>query len=398
MRTATPNLALITTILVLASAISIMSTDLYTPSLPHLPAYFGTSESAVQLTISLNLMAFSLGQLFLGPLSDRYGRRPVMLTGLGFFTLCGLLCAAAQSVGQLIVVRVLQGLSASVEAVVGLAIINDLFDESGRVRALALWGMAVALAPAVAPIIGGYVHVSLGWRANFVLLAVAGLAVCALVWRSLPESTVPDRDALHPLELLRGYGRLLCNTAFLGYTLILGAGLGAIFAFITDGPFILIAGFGIATEHFGYYQAVIVAAFFLGSLATVRVAGRLNPLLLLHAGLGVSLCAAVLLAALHVHSGHSAYSLTGAVALFAFGLGPVFAVAPMLALGAAGGRAGTAAALLGAIETGTSGAASGAVSILHDGSAGPLVWVICALTVLALAALLVTRRSRRRER
>lgn len=387
------NLAAITSILVLASAISIMSTDLYTPSLPHLPAYFGTTESAVQLTISLNLLAFSVGQLFLGPLSDRYGRRPVMLSGLVFFTVFSMTCAAAQSIGQLIAVRVLQGLSASVEAVVGLAIVNDLFDEARRVRVLALWGMAVALAPAVAPIIGGYVHVLLGWQANFVLLGVAGFFVCLAVWRLLPESTVPDRDALHPVQLLRGYGGLLRNRVFLGYTLILGASLGTIFAFITDGPFILIDGFGIATEHFGYFQAAIVGAFFLGSTLTMRLAGRLRPLLLLHLGLCAGVAGAALLVVLYLGPGLSAYSLTGAVSLLAFGLGPVFAVAPSLALDAAGGRAGTAAALLGAIETGTSGVASGAVGLLHDGTAGPLVWVICSLVVLAMAALTATRRS-----
>ena len=153
------NLTAILPVVVLASSVSIMSTDIYTPSLPHLPEYFATTPQAVQLTISLNIIAFALAQLVLGPVSDRFGRRPVMLTGLGLFTVASIACAASQSIGQLITMRIAQGLSASVEAVVGLAIIRDLFKDTDQVRALAIWGMAISITPAAAPILGGYVHV-----------------------------------------------------------------------------------------------------------------------------------------------------------------------------------------------------------------------------------------------
>jgi len=154
-----------------------LSTDLYTPSLPSLPEVFGTTAPTVQLTMSVNLAAFALAQLFHGPLADRFGRRPVLLTGMILFAATAVMAASAWSIGALILARALMGMAAAVEAVIALAVILDLYDEAGAVRVLAFYSMVIAIAPAVAPLVGGYVHVWLGWRANFWLLAALILAV-----------------------------------------------------------------------------------------------------------------------------------------------------------------------------------------------------------------------------
>ena len=327
-----PPFALVMSILVLASGASIMSTDLYTPSLPHLPAYFGTTAQQVQLTVSLNLLGFALAQLVIGPLSDRFGRRPIFLAGLMLFAISSALCASAQSVEQLILARAAQGITASVEAVVGLAVIRDLYNETQRVRAFAIWGMAVAVAPAAAPIIGGYIHVSFGWRANFVLIVLMAAAAAAAVWRFLPESGRQEPNALHPSELARGYGGLLTDRRFLGYSLLLGAGLGGIFAYITIGPFLLIQRYGVATEHFGYYQAIIVAAYFIGSVAANYWADKMSLDRLLWSGVSLSLVGAAILPFLVSGPNEGPLGLAGGMAIIALGLGPVFAVAPNHAL------------------------------------------------------------------
>jgi len=274
-------------VLIATSAASILSTDLYTPSMPHLPDYFGTDAASVQLTLSLNVLGFGLAQVVHGPLSDRFGRRPVLLLGIAAFTVLSLACAGEFSISALIAARLLEGAAAAVEAVVILAIIRDLYDEKQSAKLLAVYGMVVALAPAIGPVIGGHVHIWLGWRANFLLLTGFAAIVLVLLWRFLPESTVPDRTALQPRVLARGYWTLVRSRTFLAYTLVLGFLLGALFAFITAGPFIMIDRLGVATEDFGYYQAVIVLAFFLGSLGAARAVDRAGLEPTFRLGLGI---------------------------------------------------------------------------------------------------------------
>ena len=179
---------LILGLLVLAASASIMSTDLYAPSLPHLPKIFGTSPELVKLTMSLNLLGYALAQLLYGPVSDRYGRRPVIIGGMGAFCVCALGCALAQSIEQLILARVLLGTSAAAQAVMGYAILYDVFDKKERVRALAILGVALSVTPAVAPLLGGYIHVLCGWRVNFFVVFGSGSLATLLIVSWLPET------------------------------------------------------------------------------------------------------------------------------------------------------------------------------------------------------------------
>ena len=156
------NKRIVVFILVLASSLAMMSTDIYAPSLAHLPAYFSTSPENIKLTMSLNAAAYALATLVHGPLSERFGRKPVLLWGMIGFTLFSLCCALAQTVEQLIIARIFQGISAAVEGVLVLAIIRDLFDEIEQVKVIGLYGVASCVSPAAAPIIGGYVHVFFG--------------------------------------------------------------------------------------------------------------------------------------------------------------------------------------------------------------------------------------------
>ena len=252
---------IIPVLLVAAASASVLSTDLYTPSLPHLTGYFQTSAETVQLTMSLNLLGFGAAQLRYGPLSDYLGRRPVLLGGMMCFAVVSLVCAFAYSIEFLILARTLQGVTACAEAVVGLAIIRDLYDEEDSVRVFAAYGMAVA--PAVGPLIGGYIHVWLGWQANFVVVSGFVVVVATLIWRFLPETLAPeDRVGGRPLSLARDYIRLSIQRGFIGYTLPIAFTFGALYAFITAAPFILIERMGVATQHYGLYYAALVLAYF----------------------------------------------------------------------------------------------------------------------------------------
>ncbi len=359
-----------------------MSTDMYAPSLPDLAEEFQTTPTRIKLTISLNLLAFGIAQLIHGPLSDRFGRRPVLLSSLMAVVVGCVLCVLAQTINQLIAARVFLGLVAAAEAVIGLAIIKDLYTEKQQVKALAFLGMVIAAVPALAPILGGYLHVAFGWQSNFLVIAFMALLAAGVVYFYLPESTQPDPNGIRVGRVLRAYAQLMRNAEFVSHTLLLGAGLGLVFVFVTAAPFVLITHFGVPVQHFGYYPAVIVLSFFIGSMMASHLADRWPAGRLLASGMVFILAGSVMLIYLIVHAQLTANSLVVAYSLMTFGMGPMFAVAPSRALRSIKSQAGLAAALLSGLEQSIAALSGVAVSILHDGTAMPMAVVTTCLTVV----------------
>jgi DHA1 family bicyclomycin/chloramphenicol resistance-like MFS transporter len=373
----------ILTALILASTAAMMSTHMYTPSMPHLVEYFHTTPAVVKLSLSLNALAFAFLQLIYGPLSDRFGRRPIMLVGMVGFIVFSMSCAFAQSIQQLIAARILLGMSAAAEAVLVYAIIHDLFDETDRVRALAIYGMVIALTPAIAPIVGGYVHVWLGWQANFILIAVTGMLALTLIWHLLPESAVPDKNGMQPKLILIDYGKLLANRGFMNYAVMTGAGSGVIMAFVTAGPFILISYFKVATEHYGLYLVIPVFSFIVANMVTRQVAGKISIETLLRLGLMIATIGSLGVTGLIFSSAQGPLSLILVFAVATFGLGPVFAVAPMRALDSTDSPTGVASAMVNMVPTLMGGLASISLSIFHDGTSRPLAMTVIGLVCIA---------------
>jgi DHA1 family bicyclomycin/chloramphenicol resistance-like MFS transporter len=383
---------LIPALLVSASFVSILSTDLYTPSLPHLQTVFSADAERVQLTMSLNLLGFALAQLLLGPLSERVGRRPVLLGGLLGFALASLGCALAGSIDALIAARVLQGVTACAEAVVGYGVIREIYDEAGAVRVLGAYGMAIALAPAIGPVIGGHMHVLFGWRSNFFLLTGLILVVALLIWRNLPETLRErDPDAVRPARILRGYLALLLDGTFMTYALVSGLVVAALFAMVTAFPFLFIERMGVATESYGYYYAAIVLAYFFGSLLVNRVAGRLSSDRLLSIGLGLCAAGGLALLGLVALALESPAAATATQCLFAAGLGLVVATAPVRAFDVSRLGHGYASAVIGAVQMGLGGLGAVLVGALHDGTAWPVALVIAGGVLMASGLYLAVR-------
>ena len=385
----TPAPLIIPVLLVAAASASILSTDLYTPSLPHLTEYFETSAETVQLTMSLNLLGFGAAQLIYGPLSDYLGRRPVLLGGMVCFAVVSLVCALAYSIEFLILARALQGIVACAEAVVGLAIIRDIYDEKDSVRVMAAYGMALALAPAVGPLIGGYVHVWFGWRANFFLVTGMVAVVAVLMWQFLPETLAKEsRIGGRPASIAHDYFDLLRQRRFIGYALPIALTFGGLYAFITAAPFVLIERMGVATQHYGLYYAALVLAYFLASLAANRMVDRFGVERLIRIALMIDVAggAAILLV---VFAYETPAALTAAVAVGTFGLGFLFATAPVRALAASGAQTGLAAALLGSLEMGIAALAALAVGFFHDGTAWPLALTFGGCNIIAALAYVI---------
>ena len=319
-----------------------------------------------------------------------------MIAGMAGFIVFSLACALAYSIEALIVARLLQGIAACVEAVVVLAVIRDIYDGPSSVRILGIYGMAIALAPAVGPMIGGFVHVWLGWRANFFILTALAAVVTALVWRFLPETTTPDRDALNARRIARGYAALLSPGPFIVYSLIVAATLGALFAYITAAPFVLIDRLGVPTEQYGFYQAAIVLAYFLGSLVVTRAAGRFDIDRLLGAGLAIVAMGGVALPLALAAGAETPSVIAAAMSLYAFGLGLVVATAPVRALDTAASARGSAAAMLGALEMGGGALGALGVGFLHDGTAWPMALIVGGSALLAAGLFVAARRWRAR--
>lgn len=390
-----PGIGLVVGVLVLASSVSIMSTDMYTPSLPDLADWFETTPTRVKLTISLNMIAFGLAQLLHGPLSDRFGRKPVLVVSSVFVIFLSLACAMAQTIDQLILARILLGIAAAAEAVIGLAIIKDLYNEKEQVKALALLGMVIAITPAAAPILGGYLHVAFGWQSNFYVISGMALLAMIVVIKVLPESTTPNPDALKARNLVSGYAALLKNTDFLVHCSILGVALGLIFVFVTGAPFVLINNLGVSPDEFGYYQAGIVVAFFFGSVLASQLADHWEAMSLLLLGVTLVLLGAALLSVVILAGLTTPFTLTGTYMILTFGMGPLFAVAPSRALRSIKGQAGYASAMLSGIEQTMAGAAAVMISVLHDGTARPMALVT---VFLGLMLIVLFWRSRMQDR
>lgn len=386
------NKRIIVFILVLASSLTMMSTDIYAPSLPHLPEIFGTTAANIKLTMSLNILAYALATLVHGPLSERFGRRPVLLWGLVGFTIFSFCCAIAQTVEQLIIARVFQGICAAVEGVLVLAIIRDLFDEKDQVRVIGLYGVAACVSPAVAPVIGGYVHVLFGWRMNFHLLFVFGLIVTAAVWYFLEESSKKDVKALLPATILKDYKGLLSNGLYMKYCIIAGASIGVFFAFITAGPFILINNHGLPTQHFGYFQAVLVLGFAFGAYWANRLVKNTSIETILNLGFIFLVAGALVLVSVTYNAHDTITNLCLGMFIIALADGLIFSTTPTLAMEASDSPTGSAAAMLVTIEMGAGSLAAFSVGIFHDGSARPFGLTVAALVGCGLLSYLIRQK------
>ncbi len=264
-------------ILTLLVAFGPLSTDLYLPSLPGLATVFRADVATVQLTLSLFLLAFAVAQLFYGPLSDRFGRRPVVLTGIAIFTLASLLCATATSIEELIAARVLQAIGACSGPVLGRAIVRDLFEREQAATMLAAMATAMSIAPAVGPVLGGFLEAHLGWQASFLTLAAIGAVAFSSMWVGAPESNRHrDPSALAPAQLLGRYAQLLRSRTYVGYVMVCGCGYGGLFCFISGSAPTFITGFGVSPQTFGFLFAFIVVGFAIGALLSTRLTRRLG--------------------------------------------------------------------------------------------------------------------------
>ena len=374
------------TLLVAATATGPLALNIFVPSMPGLEATFGASHATVQLTLSLYLIGVAVGQLVYGPLADRWGRRPVLLAGLGIYVAASLACALAPSIGLLVLGRMAQAVGGCAGMVIGRAVVRDAWgrEEATRVLALVIAGMAVA--PMVAPAIGGFLDEWFGWRAGFVLLIGFGGLVWLAAIRRLPETHHDLTPLPGPTALWMAYKALFGRRLFLGYSLVIGWMTGGFFVFLAGAAHAMSVTLHRPPSEYGLYFVLLSAGYMGGNMAVSRLSGRVRLESLAVAGLLLSVAGPLVIGAFLAAGIVSPAVLFLPTILLCVGNGLTIPVTMSAAVGVDARLAGTASGLVGFVQMGVGAAASAATGLFEPGDPVVMAAGMLLTNLLALAA------------
>ena len=257
------------------SMVSALAVDMSLPAFPALATDFTTSADHVQLTISFYLIGYAAGQLFCGPLSDRFGRRPVLLIGMTIYTISAFFCAFAPTIETMVALRLLQGFGGCVGVVVTRAAVRDYFSGSSLAQILSSVSAVQAIGPLVAPVIGGVLTSQLSWRWIFLVQAGFAAFIVVATWRGFAESLrARDPRALRPGHLLANYLTFFSEPRCIGHALVGACAFGGLFAVLSASPFVLIQLYGLSTEAYGFFFGASVSGYLIGSFGNRRLLHR----------------------------------------------------------------------------------------------------------------------------
>jgi MFS transporter, DHA1 family, multidrug resistance protein len=363
------------------TALNALSIDMSLPAMPELARVFHATTDETQWTLSGFLMGFSAGQLFCGPLADRFGRRPLIITGLTIFVLAVFGCAASTSMAELVAFRSIQGVGACVGPILGRAMVRDLYDRDRGARMLSHMTVVMSVAPLLAPILGGYLLRFVSWRAIFGTIGLVGLAVFVTVIRRLGESLVmPDPMALRPSRILGNYRYFFTSRAALGFAAICCLQFCGLFSYISGAPFVYIEVFGVPSDNFGYFFAIPAIALVGGGLANARLLRHWQGERLIQAGLVLILAAGILMWS-GALLGIGIFGIVLPIMLYVFGLGLVTPNALAAAMEPHPSMAGTVSSLIGCLQMAGGALAGWIANSFYDRTPLPM-----ATAVLAAAA------------
>ncbi|WP_159942893.1 MULTISPECIES: multidrug effflux MFS transporter [unclassified Nocardiopsis] len=345
---------LLVVVLGVLSALGPLATDLYLPALPQIASDLGTSEASVKLTLTSVMAGLALGQLVLGPLSDRWGRRLPLLTGIGVFTVSTVGIAMASSVEMFSLLRFVQGLSAAAGLVVSRAIVRDVFDGDAAATFFSRLVLLSGLAPMLGPVLGGQLLFLGPWQLLFAVLGAMGLVTFALVLFGLPESLPAEqREPVSPREQMRVFGGLLRDVRFIGPTLTLALSFGMSFTYISTFSFVSQSRFGASAQEFSLVFAVTTLGMIIGNQVNAFLISRMEIHRRLFLGLVGSILSVAVLAALGASGGADLVTVTAALFAMMVFTGLVSPNATALALdGQPPKIAGSGSALLGTLQFG----------------------------------------------
>ncbi|GGJ57724.1 multidrug effflux MFS transporter [Streptomyces brasiliensis] len=374
-----------------------LAMDMYLPSLPEVTRSLHAPAATVQLTLTACLAGMALGQLVVGPMSDRWGRRRPLLTGLAVYLLATVLCALAPNVETLVAFRLAQGLAGAAGIVIARAVVRDLYDGVAMARFFSTLMLISGVAPIVAPLIGGQLLRVTDWRGVFVVLTVLGAVLAAVVWLRLPETLPPaERHVGGVGEALRAMRGLLADLPFTGYMLTGGFAFAALFAYIAASPFVVQEIYGASPQTFsllfGLNSVGLVVA---GQVNGKLLVGRVSLDKVLAAGLVVTVLAATALLLMATGAfGHVGLApVAAALFVLVSAMGVTLPNAQSLALLRTRHAAGSASALLGTSSFLVGAIASPLVGVAGEHTAVPMAVVQLAGSLVALTCFMGMCRS-----
>jgi DHA1 family bicyclomycin/chloramphenicol resistance-like MFS transporter len=373
------------------SACGPIALNIYLPALPVVQEAFAASVPRVQLTLSVAFLAFAVGLLLHGPLSDRFGRKPVILVGVAVFTLGSLICVAAPTLDWLIAGRAIQALGSSAGLIVSRAIVSDLYPREKMVRMIAYLTMVMVVAPTVSPLLGGFLVVAFEWHSLFVFMAVAGLVILLTAWRLLPETRVPRPRTAPQIPMTAIAWSLLRRPAFNGYLLQGAVIFSTYLAFISTAPHVMVTGLGRPPTEYGTYFLLLAGGYFLGNWSVTRLAAHMGTQALMHAGVliaAVATCAALGFAAAGLV--HPLW-LFVPIGIMGYGQGMALPNITASAVTLAPEHAGMASSLVGFAQQITGAACVQWIGTFPVDTPFPMLIFCSAASVLALIALRMLR-------
>lgn len=364
----------------------LLAMTLCLPSMQEWGTIFSTHQADVQLTFSGYVVAYGALQLVYGPLSDRHGRKPILMLGLVVAGLASVMAALATDITQLTAARVLQGAGSAASMVVSRSMVQDLFTGPQRTRVMAYIGMAMGMCPPLATLIGGQIHVRYGWQTNFMVLAVLAVLLLVAAWLGLPRVAKPAPVSEHWLQaMLSAYARLMREPRFLLYVAILAATTATFYAFLAGAPIVL-KGYGIGPDGIGWFIMAVPVSYILGNFMTSRLIAQAGESRVMAWGQALTLGGLVVMLALGLGGVQTALAVALPLLLLGFGhglLNPPALAGTVSVLPALAGSAAAVAGLMQQLTGATGGYLVGLVP--HEGAVN-LGWMMLAFALTGAVA------------
>lgn len=368
-------------ILGLLTAFGPLSIDMYLPALPQIATDFGVTLSSVQLSLASFLIGIAVGQIFYGPVTDKWGRKKPLYLGLSLYVVASIFCALSSDVDGLIIFRFIQALGSCAGMVISRAMVRDLYTPHESAKIFSLLMLIMGVAPILAPVLGSFVVTSIGWRFIFWILAVIGVFAFTAVFFILKETHTPDPD-FRIKRTIHNYYEILKDPEFSGYSFSLSFIYAGMFAYITGSAFVFIEYFGLTPTAYSIIFGVNAFGLIFFSQVNGRLLKRYRPQFLVRRTLPLSAMAGVFLFLEGLFNG-PVWVMCLALFSYILTLGLIAPNAAACALAYQKKTAGSASALMGTIQFSISAIASTMVSHFHDGTIRPMTWIIFTCAIFA---------------
>lgn len=380
--------------LILVAAMTAMgpvSIDMYLPGFPAIEQEFQTR--GVEVTMAAFIVGLAIGQLFYGPISDRFGRKPPLYIGFAVYMIGALGCALSVNMTMLTVMRVVQALGGCAGLVIGRAIVRDRCEPHEAARAFTTLTLIVALGPVLAPAVGGVIVTHFGWRATFVVQVALALTLMLTMHMVLRESHTARDPNVSFGDILRNYGRLMRDRQFMAFSLLMGFSMASMFSYVTGAPRVITQNYGLSAQQFGALIGLNGLAFMSASILNMRALRTMTPGQVLSRYVWASPLLGVALLVLSFLFELPLWTVVSLQLLFFLSVGRVSPNVSALALAPHGRKAGTASALMGATQSALTTCGGLAVALFNDGTVHILAAIMATGASLALLCYLLIRRS-----